>query len=641
MFDLFRSREKSVRYLLSGILGIIALSMVITLIPGITTPTRTDDPTVAEIAGEKITIRQVQNEISRQLRGKQIPAAMVQIYAPEIIDTMITERAIAYEAKRLGFEITDQTLAAALQTMIPRMFVNGQLDKNAYQQVLAEQGLTIAEFETNIRKGMMLTALQNIALEGIFVPPTEVEQEFRRRNERIKIEYIALMPERLRSQVTATTEELKAYFNSNRAGFTYPEKRSFQILVSDPARMAASITIPEATLKQLYDSQKDRFRVNERVRGRHILLKTTGKSKEEVAKIQAKAEGLLKQVKGGADFAEIAKKNSEDEGSAVRGGDLGWFERGQMVKPFEQAAFSLKPNEISNLVTTEYGFHIVQVQEKQEAHMQSFDEVKGMLADELRRQMVNEKVQTSIDQARTAILKTPQQILQIAQQFNLVMIPVEKAGPDDTLPGIGSVKEFSIAVAGTKKGDASPVQNLPGNRLAFAYVSDVFPSRPAEFEEAEPSIRDKFLNQRAQKLAADKLAQASQEVKAGEKDLGKLAKALGLEIRTSNMFGRSEPVEGLGTGSQVEEAFARPVGTVVGPLSIAGQQVILKVVDKQEADMSKLAAERDGIITGLKQKRSTERKDLLFDSIMSRLIKEGKVKKHEDVIRRVVEAYRG
>ena len=155
-----------------------------------------------------------------------------------------------------------------------------------------------------------------------------------------------------------------------------PETRDLQIIVADQAKVADTIQVTDAQVQAYYNAHRDEYRTPERVHARHILLSTANKPKDEVPKIQAQAEALLKQIKSGGDFAELAKKNSQDPGSAQKGGDLGWVSRGQMVKNFEDAVFTLKPNEISNVVTTEYGFHIIQVLEKQPAHLQTLDEVK-------------------------------------------------------------------------------------------------------------------------------------------------------------------------------------------------------------------------------------------------------------------------
>ncbi len=240
---------------------------------------------------------------------------------------------------------------------------------------------------------MLLTKIQNLALEGMIVTPEEVEREYRKKNEKVKVEYISLTPQKFLSQATATPEEVKNYFQQHRANYSIPEKRSYDLIVVDQERIAAGVNLGDDDLRKLYQSNQDRYRTPERVHARHILLKTTDRPKEDLPKIEAKAKDLLKQIKSGADFAELAKKNSDDPGSATKGGDLDWVVRGQTVPNFEKAAFALKPKETSDVIKTEYGFHIVQVLEKQDARVKPFDEVKKELAEEGKKRIVNDKIQ--------------------------------------------------------------------------------------------------------------------------------------------------------------------------------------------------------------------------------------------------------
>jgi peptidyl-prolyl cis-trans isomerase D len=217
MFDLFRSRDRAVRYLLGALLGLVALSLVVTLIPGYGTPAAQPEQVVAEIGGEPLTVREVQTTIQGALRGKQIPAEMVQFYVPQLIDQMITERAVAYQAERLGFRITDEELANAIRSMLASYFPGGNPSRDEYQRFLAQQSLGIDQFERNVRQNLLLLRLQNIALEGAVVTPQEVEREYRRRNDKIKVEYVKWTPPTdLRSQVTVTPEDMKSYYASQR-----------------------------------------------------------------------------------------------------------------------------------------------------------------------------------------------------------------------------------------------------------------------------------------------------------------------------------------------------------------------------------------------------------------------------------------
>lgn len=642
MFDLFRSRAKAVRYLLGGLLTLVALSMVITLIPGWNSSTASaDDLVVAQIGKNTITVQQIQAKLQDLIRQKQIPAEMAQVYLPQIIDDTITSEAIAYQAQRMGFEVPDAELAAAIRQAIPRVFNNGQLiDKAAYEQTLAQMGMTIPMFEELMRQQMLKKRLDDLAAEGVVVTPQEVMAEYKRRNDKVKIAYIDFKPDALKDQVKVTPEELQAYYNNNKEGFRVPEKRNVALLVADRDKMAASIQIPEAQLRQAYDQHKDQFRTPERVKVRHILLMTEGKPAADVPKIKAQAEDILKQVKAnnGATFDELAKKYSEDPGSKDKGGDLGWVVRGQTVPEFEKTAFSLKPKEISGIVTTQYGFHILQVLDKQEAHLQTFDEVKDQLASEMKKQLINDRMESAVEQARAALVKAPGQFAQIATQYGLELVQANGITQGMPYPSIGASAELDAALAGMKKGDVTPVFQPKPTELAFAELTDVIPSQIAPFADVEKGVRDRFTSMRALVLAGDKAKQAADRVKAGE-DMAAVAKALGGEYKTPPDFNMEGAIEGLGSAAMFQDAFAKPVGTVLGPLNVFNQQIVAKITDKKE-DPTGFATQRDVIVFSLKQKKVQDHQALFYDSILTQLIKDGKVKKHNDTIRRLIASYR-
>jgi len=636
MFDLFRSREKAVRYLLTVLLGLVALSMVAYLIPGYGTGGQQEEQVIAEIGGERLTLREVQLNLQAAMRDKRFPMEIIQQYIPQYVNQMITERALAYQAGRLGFEVTEDDLAASIQSMLPNLFPGGQFNKEAYQMFLAQQNLTIPEFEANVRKQMLLIRMQNLVLQGVVVTPDEVEKEFRRRNEKAKLEYVSFSPDKFRTQVQVSPEEIKASFEKNRGLHSIPEKRSFDLLVIDEEKVGAQLTTADSELIRLYNQNKDRYRLQERVKARHILVATTGKTKDEETKLEAKANDLLKQVKAGKDFAELAKKNSDDPGSGSKGGDLDWVSRGQMVKNFEDTAFSLKPGETSGVIKTEYGFHIVQVMEKEGARLKPFEEVKGELAQEYKRAALYDRMQTLGDQARALLAKSPQDAAKIAQQLGIIHHAIEKAGMGDPIQDVGVSPDFESAISSLAKGGVTPVVSVPGNKLAVAVMKEIFPARPAELSEVESAIRGQLTAEKARETAQKKAAEAEAKLKS----LGGDLKKLGGEVKTSPEFARDGAVEGLGSATYFEAAFTSPVGTVLKPVTVSDLAVIAKVAARIDADMSKLPAEREGLISNLKSQKARQRRELFEDGLIAQLIREGKVKINQDAIRRLVSSYR-
>lgn len=638
MFDLFRSRAKTTRYLLGALLILVALSMVVTLIPGYGTP-GTSDSVVAKIGNQTLTASEVQHRIQMAMRDRSIPADLAPMLLPPFINEMIADRAIEYEAQRHGLAVTDAEVATTIRSLLPQLYQNGKfLGNQVYAAYLAQQNMTIEQFEAAVRRDMIKVKFQNLALEGMIVTPQEIEREFIGKNQKVKLDYIVLSADKYRNQVKVTPEEIDTYFQAHRGEFRIPEKRDAAIIVANEKAMETSITLTDDQLRRIYNQEKENFRVPDRVHVRHILLKTMDKPKDEIPKIQAKAEDLLKQIKHGADFAELARKYSEDPGSASKGGDLGWVTRGQTVKNFEQAAFSLKPKEISNVIQTEYGFHIIQVLEKDTARVKPFEEVKDTIASEQKKQMVLDRMQSLADQARAQLVANPGQAQQIAAKLGLEYAAATQWAPGSPLPLIGSSREAQDAISTLGKGDVSPVIQPSETELAVVEVTAISPPRDAELNEVEAKVRDVLASQKVNQLLMEKVEAAAAALKTG--GLTGAAKTAGVEIKSTDEFTRAGAAEGLGSPEAFPQAFSQPVGSTFGPVNLGGRFMFAKVALRTEPDPSKLAAQRDELVTDVKTRKARMRKDLLDDGVLEMLSKQGKLKIHQDAIDRIIAAYR-
>ncbi|MBI2680432.1 MAG: peptidylprolyl isomerase [Candidatus Solibacter usitatus] len=643
MFDLFRSRDKLVRIFLGGLLLIVALSMVTYLIPNYGgTEGTAQDPIVAEVGSDKITTRNAQIVIQQALKSKSVSPAMLPLLIPQMVDQMVTERALAYQAERMGFHVSEEQVSNAIRLTIPQLFPQGKfVGRDIYAGMLAQQNLTIQDFESDMARQLLVTRLREVAVEGTVVAQADVEAEFRRRNEKVAIEYVMIAPEKFRSDVKITDADALAYFEKNRAAYKVPEKRSAAILVIDQSKLEQSLAPKDADLRRLYESDKDRFRSGERVKARHILLNTTGKSADEEAKIKAKAEDLLKQIKAKGDFAELAKKNSEDTTSARKGGELDWIVRGQTVKPFEDAAFSLKPGETSGLIKTEYGYHIIQVEEHEQARLKSFDDVKALLTDEYRKTASSQAIQDLMDHAALELRKNPDHPDKVAADLKLPPpVRAENFGPGDPLPEVGVNPEFEKSIAGLGKGEVSQPVALPPNRVALAVITAVIPVHPATFEEVKKQIKAALERQRLDEIVHSKTTKLLADAKASG-DLRKAAKAMSFKTKTAAAFDRNGAVEGLGQAVSFEEAFNQPDGAIFGPVLVPAGRVIVKVVSHTPADMAQLQLLGPGIRDELKSRKARERNMLFEDGLREGLIKEGKIKIHQQVVDRLIASYKG
>ena len=639
MFDLFRSSDKIKKYILGGLLTLVALSMVTYLIPNYTTGApSTTNPVVAEIGGRKITALEAQQLFQKYAAGR-IPPELMEIYLPQYVEQMISQRSALYEAGRLGITATDDEALSSLVANYPQFFPNGSLaNKDQFEAALSQQGLTLQDVVDDAKDQVILRKLQSAVLGSVVVTPKEIEDEFRKKYERARIQYVAFPPAKFRDQAKPTDAEVRQLYESAKATFAQPEKLGYQAVVLDQEKVAATINVTEEQLRAAYASALDNFRMPERVHARHILLKTEGKSDAEKKALQAKAEDLLKQLKNGADFAELAKKNSQD-GSAEQGGDLGWFVRNQMVPEFDSVAFALKPKELSGVVTSQFGYHIIQVLEKDAAKLKPFEEVKDELAKEVRAQSVTDKMQTLGDELHAALVKSPKSAADVAKKYGADVIVMPSASIGEPIPTLGANPEIDSTLRTMKPDEVSPVLVLPNNKMAVLVLNSRTPGRPAEFIEVQAQLRDKLVNDKATVLAADSAKSVAERLKKGE-DMSKIAKSLQLDVTTSSMFGRTDSIEGLGPAASLDEAFTSPVGAVVGPLTIQGRNVVAKVTEKAEADLTALPVEHDGLMAQLKQKKAQDRNALLMDGILAKLTSEGKVTVNQKEIQSLVASMR-
>jgi peptidyl-prolyl cis-trans isomerase D len=650
MLNLFRSRDKLVRILLTAFLGIVGLSMVTYLIPGqgtTTTGAPADTSVVASVGGNNLTTQDVSKVVQNMTRARQLPPGLLAVYVPQIVQQMISDRAMAYEAGRLGIQVSSDEVDNAIVDGLPAQYVkDGKVDAATLSAMLQQQGVTLADLKSDTARELAVSRLKQIVGQGVVISQSEIDSEYHRKNDKIKVEYAIVSPAKYQAEAEPSDAETKAYYDAHKATFTAPEKHSLAIILLDPAKLSASLTPTDADLQKDYTANLDKFRTPERVKVSHILIKSDAAND---AQMKSKAEGLLKQLQAdngnaaklAADFAKLAKENSQDTGSAVNGGELDWIVKGQTVPEFEKSAFSLQPGGLSGLVKTVYGYHILLVEAHEQAHVQPLDEVKGQLTVDYMQRATNNAMQNLGDKALALVRKDPQHPDKAVEQLGPAasLIRADNLQEGDPIPGIGVSKELSDAVAPLRKGEVTTgFVVLAGNKVAVAQVTDYQAAHPASFEEAKTDARNRARTEKLNKLVSDKAKELL--AKAQDGDLDKAAKAMGIEVKTSMDVKRDETIPEFGPVSTLADGFTKAAGSVFGPVSATGNgQAIVKVVAKTAASPADLPAQLASIRDSLKQNKVGERATLFEDGVRKRLEQEGKLKVHQDVISRIVQSY--
>jgi peptidyl-prolyl cis-trans isomerase D len=633
MFDLFRRKDTLVRYVLTFFLVVIAVSMVITLVPGIGSGGAEggNGDILAEIGDDKITVREVINNIQQVVRQRNVPAQTVPAVVDLIIDGMINGRAMAYHSKQMGLTVSENDLAQSIKSSFPQLFPDGKfIGTETYANFLAQNGNTVAEFEANLRRDILRARLKQMSADGVVVAPKEVEDEYRATSEKIKIEYVSLSEDSLRKTLSASDAEIAAEYNKAKATFMNPQRYSYSLAILDEARTASLVPVKDEDLLREYNKDKERFRIEESVKVRHILVKDEKKAKEVLAK-----------VKAGGDFAALAKEFSEDPGSKDNGGIYPNVTRGQMVPEFEKATFGLAPNQISDLVKTQFGYHIVQPLERYPAGIRPFEQVKPQLAQEVNRDLILSRMMSNAEQLRNQLLKNPNDIDGAAQKFNAMVVKQDAVGLTGFFAGIGPHPELNTALGTMKKLEVGKVMSTQSGAVVVPVLRDILAPTQQTLEEASLTIKDRILNEKARQAIVAKAPELGSRGKAAGADFTKLAKEIGGDYKkTTEAFARGGFAEGLGSAALLTELFKAPVGTVIGPLQVDTRQFVVRLVEKNEADLTKLAAEREAITKKIKERKAKERTDVFEDSLVDYLLQKGTLKIYEKARQQVNATFR-
>jgi len=595
-----------------------------------------DTTVVAKVGSETVTAQEVSKTVQSMTRNRQLPPELLSIYVPQTINQMINERAMAYEATRLGLRVSDEETDTALfDSMPPQLVKDGKIDGASLSALLQQQGISMAELRGSTARQVLINKLEQIVAQGVVVSPKDVENEYKRRNDKIKIEYVLLSTTKF--QAEPSEAELQSYYNAHKAEFKVPEKRSYALVVLDPQKIGAGNVPTDAQLAADYSARRNDFQTPERVKARHILVKSDASND---AAMKTKAEGILKQINGGGDFAALAKANSDDPGSKEQGGELGFLVRGQTVPEFDKAAFTLNVGQTSGLIKTTYGYHIIQVEAHEQARLQPLEEVRGQLTVDYQKKLAGQQMQSLSDKAIAGLRKDPTHPEKAAEAVGTQLLRAENIQSGDPIPGVGTSKEFTDATAALRKGEitAGPVVMQDG-KAVIAEVTDVQPARPSTFEEAKAEVRTKASEDKLKQIVDQKAAELVAKAQSMGGNLAAAAKALNLEFKTSNDVDRNGAIESVGNASSVSEAWTKPEGSLIGPLNVTGGKLVAKVVAKTGANMAELATQAETIKNELRQTRARERAQMFQVGLVDRLKSEGKVKVNEDVRTRLVSQY--
>ncbi len=618
----------------------VCLAFVVFYIPDFLAPPTTDlaaTDSVAVVAGREITGTEFRRAYLAQLNAYRAaggPGMSEQLLRQlgidqQVLQQMVDERAALAEAERLGIRVTDEEVRQRI-LMLPGFQENGAfIGEPRYLQILAVQNPPIspAEFEESLRRALAVDKLRATVTDWLSISSEEAEREFRRRNERARLAIVPFSIDSFRPDVSATDEDVAAHYDAHREDFRIGERRQIRYVLVDLERIREGIVVPDVDIERAYNENYDQYSSPDEIRASHILLRTEGK---DPAAVRAQAEDILKEARADADFAELARKYSEDQASAAQGGDLDFFGRGTMVPEFDTAAFALQEGEISDVVATDFGVHIIKLTERRPGTSRSIDEVRPELMERLSMERARDQANTLADRF-AAEATTPQALASVAAATGQALVESELFGRNGPIAGIGPAPEVNAAVFELSEGQVTGVIPTFRGFLVATMTGRQDPYLPA-LDEVREQVRAALLTEKARAMAHERAAALAPRLKTAA-DFEAIAKAGGHMAETTELLTRDAALPSLGPAPAVlSAAFSMDVDAVSDPLETESGVAIVKVLEKDEVTPDELA---EGL-GAFREQLLQERRDRFFSAYMSKVKQGLRIQVNREALRLIV-----
>jgi peptidyl-prolyl cis-trans isomerase D len=626
-------------------LGLVVLAFVVFYIPSFL-----NDPTaigvgalpgevIAEIEGKDITAGQFLQRYNNQIQayrtayGSQMSDQLLRQLGidQQILQQMIDEQASLVEAERLGLNVSDEELAQTIFS-IPGLQENGRfIGEQRYELLLRSQvpPQTKAMFEDSLRRSLMIDKLRAALTDWMTVADADVEREFKERNEKVKLQVVALTADRFRDQVTVSDADVSSYYEMHKADYRVGEQRKVKMLVLDREQAQGKTIVPAADVQRFYNDNIAQYQTPEQIRASHILLNTAGKDEATVRK---QAEDILKQARAGADFAALATKFSEDEGSKVNGGDLDYFGRGRMVPEFETAAFALQPGQISDLVKSQFGFHIIKVVDKKPAVTRTFDEVRPQIEEQLKAQRTDQQLTARATELASRI-DDPSDLETVARDQGLMVTESEFFGREDPVPGIGVAPQVAQAAFALDDNAVSAPIGSPRGPVFVTVTQKREPRVPA-LDEVKDRVRADAIRVKAIEISRQRAAAIAASLRSAG-NFGAAAKAQGFEAKDTDLIARGAPLPDIGVSPDVEKAvFGLPAGSVSEPITTRDATVIVRVLERDDVTPDELRLGKEAF----REQLLNERRTRFFAAYMAKAKERMDIEVKQDVVTRMLAA---
>ena len=568
---------------------------------------------VAVVNGSYIGLREYQSMYSNlveQMRrqfGRQFSSELVETLnlKGQALDRLINRRLILAEAGMLEFDVSREELQNAIVSY-PAFQTNGQFDSLRYQQILRSNKLTPQDFEANQREDLLINKVEQFITRGTKVLESEMLSFFHHTRDRVNLAYVQIDPQDFKNQVKVDEEAVRDYFDKHRENYRLADKRNILYVRFVPQDYLAEVEVTDQEIEEFYQLHQDDYREPKKVHARHILFRISEKAKTaEIQEILDRAKKVLNLARKGDNFAELARKYSDDS-TASKGGDLGYFKSGDMVKPFADSAFSLKKGEISDLVRTRFGVHIIKVEDIKEESVKPLaavkETVRQSLKEERSREIALQRADSFIDLSRAL-----DDLQKAAAEAGLEVKESGLFAAEEPIPQLGRHPEINDIIFALRPKEISPAFSIGDDQLV-AQLVEIQDSRLEEFAEAQERVQEDWITEQSEVLAR-KQAQEWLETARQEGNLAEVARRNKLKINKTGLFTTISPAPPFGNQrDMVITAFSltpeQPVPSEV--YEVDGKFIILQLEDSQPASENGFQKEKDSLAKQLLQAKKEQ-----------------------------------
>ena len=595
-------------------LAVVVLAFIF-LIPGIglgpTTDTAVPVNVLAQVGEHEITVMEFRRIYQQQIQEYRLQAGgelsddlLRQLGVDrQLLQQMIDEYTAFSEAERLGIVATDAEVRQRIVSF-PGMQEGGQfIGEERYRQLLQVQipPMSTTEFEENIRRSIVIERLQAAVTQWVSVSNEEVEDEHRRRNEKVRVNIVAFRGDDYRDDIEVTDADIEQFYEAESLVYQVPEKRKIRFLLIDDATLADAITPTEAEILEYYDFNIAQYMTEGEVRASQILLRI---GDDDETAVEARAAELTMAARDAADFAELVREHSEDEATIEQGGDLGTFGRGRMLPEVEGASFALGVDEVSDPIKSALGYHVIKVTEKQEEFTQPLADVRDTIVSTLKQERAASR-SSALAQAIAAEVSTPEDLDRAAASRGLEVQESAFAAPGEPILGLGLAAEVSSRAFQLQEGEVDGPIGTPVGP-AFVTVSDRQDPYVPPLDEVRAQVSDDVLRQKALSLAQERATEVTASLQDAD-DFVAAAEAAELTVGSSELLARGGAFPEVGVNSAVEAvAFALPEGGVSDVIEAGSVAAIVHVVERESVTPQQLNDDRDQIRIEMLQRRQAQ-----------------------------------